>query len=154
MIELKKIIAAVDFGPHSEIVLKYAAELSKAFGAKVMLCHVIAKADALSHLPPTGEGYFPANYEELQRTAAEEAAQKAKSAAGLKDATLTIVAGTPFVEIVKLARSEKADLLIIGTHGRGAVAHALLGSVAEKVIRKAPCPVLTVREGEHEFIAP
>ena len=154
MIQLKKIVAAVDFSAHSDIVLKYAAEFSQAFGAKVVLCHVIAKADTLSQLPPTGEGYFPPNYEELQRQAAEKEAQRAIGAAGLKEASLTIVAGTPFVEIVKLARSENADLLIVGTHGRGAVAHALLGSVAEKVVRKAPCPVLTVREGEHEFVAP
>ena len=59
-----------------------------------------------------------------------------------------------FVEIIKAARSEDADLIVIGTHGRGAVAHMLLGSVAEKVVRKAPCPVLTVREGEHDFVLP
>jgi nucleotide-binding universal stress UspA family protein len=101
-----------------------------------------------------GEGYFPANYEELQRAAAEEAAQKAVQSAGLERAQIEIVAGNPYLEIVQLAHRENADLIIVGTHGRGPVAHMLLGSVAEKVVRKSPCPVLTVREGEHEFVMP
>ena len=108
----------------------------------------------VSQLPPTGESYFPPNYEELQRQVAQQESEKALRAAGLSGARTLIVAGTPFVEIVRTARAEGADLIIIGTHGRGAVAHALLGSVAEKVVRKAPCPVLTVRQGEHEFVAP
>ncbi len=62
--------------------------------------------------------------------------------------------GSPFFEIVRAAKREDADLVIVGTHGRGAIAHVLLGSVAEKVVRKAPCPVLTVREGVHDFVMP
>ena len=154
MIQLQKILAAVDFSAHTGIVLRYASELAKAFRAEVLLCHVIARADALSQLPPTGEGYFPANYEDLQRQVAQQESEKALRAAGISGARTAIVAGTPFVEIVQLARAEGTDLIIIGTHGRGAVAHALLGSVAEKVVRKAPCPVLTVRQGEHEFVTP
>ena len=53
--------------------------------------------------------------------------------------------GSPFVEIVRYARDERIDLIVLGTHGRGPIAHMLLGSVAERVVRKAPCPVLTVR---------
>jgi nucleotide-binding universal stress UspA family protein len=62
--------------------------------------------------------------------------------------------GSPFVEIVRYARDEKIDLIIMGTHGRGPIAHMLLGSVAERVVRKAPCPVLTVRQSQHEFVLP
>ncbi|MGE3317638.1 MAG: universal stress protein [Planctomycetaceae bacterium] len=154
MIRIQKILAAVDFSAHSDIVLRYAGELARACNAEVLVTHVIAKADALSQLPPVGEGYFPPNFEELQRDAAGKAAEKAIAAAGLTNARVAIAAGNPFVEIVQLARTENVDLIIVGTHGRGAVAHMLLGSVAEKVVRKAPCPVLTVREGEHEFIMP
>jgi nucleotide-binding universal stress UspA family protein len=68
--------------------------------------------------------------------------------------TLACQRGTPFVEIVRYARREVIDLIVMGTHGRGAIAHMLLGSVAERVIRKAPCPVLTVRPEEHEFVMP
>jgi nucleotide-binding universal stress UspA family protein len=154
MIRIQKILAAVDFSPHSDVVLRYAQELGRACSAETIVCHVVAKADMLSQLPPMGEGYFPANYEELQRAAAEEAAQKAIQSAGLERAQIEIVAGNPYLEIVQLAHRESVDLIIVGTHGRGAVAHMLLGSVAEKVVRKAPCPVLTVREGEHEFVMP
>jgi nucleotide-binding universal stress UspA family protein len=62
--------------------------------------------------------------------------------------------GGPYVEIVRCARDSSIDLIVMGTHGRGFVAHMLMGSVAEKVVRRAPCPVLTVRHPEHEFIMP
>ena len=58
------------------------------------------------------------------------------------------------MEIVRHAKAETADLIAMGTHGRGPVTHLLLGSVAEKVVRSAPCPVLTVRQPEHEFVLP
>lgn len=154
MIRIQKILAAVDFSAHSAVVLRYAGELARVFDAEVIVMHVIAKADALSQIPPVGEGYFPPNFEELQREAAQKAVDKAIAAAGLTRTRVEIVAGNPFLEIVQLADRENIDLIIIGTHGRGAVAHMLLGSVAEKVVRKAPCPVLTVREGEHEFVSP
>lgn len=154
MIRIQRILAAVDFSAHSDVVLRYAVELARVCSAETIVCHVIAKADALSQLPPVGEGYFPPNYEDLQREAATKEANKAITAAGLTGARVEIVAGNPFLEIVQLAKRENVDLIIVGTHGRGAVAHMLLGSVAEKVVRKAPCPVLTVREGEHEFVMP
>jgi nucleotide-binding universal stress UspA family protein len=62
--------------------------------------------------------------------------------------------GTPFYEIITCAKELEVDLIILGTHGRGPFAHMLMGSVAEKVVRKAPCPVLTVRHPEHEFVHP
>ena len=62
--------------------------------------------------------------------------------------------GSPSMEIAGYAQSEKIDLIIMGTHGRSPMAHLLMGSVAEKVVRKAPCPVLIVRHPEHEFVVP
>jgi nucleotide-binding universal stress UspA family protein len=62
--------------------------------------------------------------------------------------------GTPFYEIVRYAREMKIDLIVMGTHGHTGLVHVLLGSVTEKVVRKAPCPVLTVRHPEHEFVHP
>ena len=58
------------------------------------------------------------------------------------------------MEIIRYARREKIDLIVLGTHGRGAFSHALMGSVAEKVVRKAPCPVLTIRHPEQQFVMP
>ena len=62
--------------------------------------------------------------------------------------------GGPYVEIVRCAQESDIDLIVMGTHGRGFVAHILIGSVAEKVVRRSPCPVLTVRHPEHEFVLP
>ena len=62
--------------------------------------------------------------------------------------------GSPFLEIVRYAKDKNIDLIVLGTHGRSGLSHVLLGSVAERVVRKAPCPVLTVRHPEHEFVMP
>ncbi|MCH7527423.1 MAG: universal stress protein, partial [Planctomycetes bacterium] len=74
---------------------------------------------------------------------------------GLKFVPVTkVVRGRPYAEIVQYALENTIDLVVVATHGRGGIAHALMGSTAEKVVRKAPCPVLTVRRTEHEFVAP
>jgi len=73
--------------------------------------------------------------------------------AGLKVQT-AVREGAPFYEIVRFARELDVDLIVMGTHGHRGLAHVLLGSVTEKVVRKAPCPVLTVRHPEHEFVHP
>lgn len=154
MIQLKKVLVAVDFSEHSQVALNYAAEFAKAFDAEVLVCNVVEATDMLSQLPPGGEGYFPPNIAELRKTRAEEECEKLLSESGIAKGRVVIATGSPFVELVRLARAEGVDLTIVGTHGRGAVAHMLLGSVAEKVVRKSPCPVLTVHSGEHEFVMP
>jgi len=154
MIAIQKILVADDFSEHSDVALQYATEFHRAFEAEVLLCHVVEGATVLSHVPPGGEGYFPPNLTELQEKSAREQLEKRLSASGITNGSIHIPVGTAFVEIVQLARKEEVDLIIIGTHGRGAIAHMLLGSVAEKVVRKAPCPVLTVHKGEHEFVMP
>jgi nucleotide-binding universal stress UspA family protein len=71
-----------------------------------------------------------------------------------KRVTRSVIRGTPFVEIVRYAREQNVDLIVMGTHGRTGLEHALIGSVTEKVVRKAPCPVLTVRPEGHQFVMP
>lgn len=154
MITLKKIMVATDFSAHSEVAIRYAAEFANAFGGEVVLVSVVEEPTLMAELPPMGEAYFPPNLTELQKESAEQECEKQLKHAGLEGSKVVISVGTPFVEIVKIARDEDVDLLIIGTHGRGAIAHMLLGSVAERIVRKSPCPVLTVRSGEHEFVQP
>ncbi len=154
MINLKRILVATDFSDHAAVAVKYAAALAEAFEAEVILTHVVEAPDLISQIPPTGEGYFPPNFQEQHRQAAEAECQKILSNSGVANGRVLTVEGSPFYEIVRAAKSEDADLVIVGTHGRGAIAHVLLGSVAEKVVRKAPCPVLAVREGEHDFVMP
>ena len=154
MLAMQRILVATDFSPHSEVALQYAAELAKAFDAEVLICHVVEGGNILSDLPPGGEAYFPPNLVRIQIERAEKECRRLLETSGIARGEAVVGAGNPFYEIVRLARERDADLIIVGTHGRGAVAHVLLGSVAERVVRKAPCPVLTVRKGEHEFIMP
>ena len=65
-----------------------------------------------------------------------------------------VAEGLPFTEILRVAREKDIDLIVMGTHGHTGLAHVFLGSVADKVVRRAPCPVLTVRHPEHEFVHP
>jgi nucleotide-binding universal stress UspA family protein len=154
MIKFDKVLVASDFSEHSRVALTYGAEISKAFDAEVLLLHVVERPDLLSQLPPGGEGYFPPNLSEQQSQLAEQESQRWLADSQIKRGRILSASGTPFVEIVRCARDENVDLIVVGTHGRGPIAHIMLGSVAEKVVRHAPCPVLTVREGEHEFVLP
>ncbi|MFN0196892.1 MAG: universal stress protein [Planctomycetaceae bacterium] len=153
-IQLKKILVATDFSEHAGLAVRYAVELGKQFSSQVVICHVVPYPDLLSQLPPTSEAYIPANLHEMHVKNAEEQGSKILAEFVGIEATFLIRSGSPFVEIVTLAKESDIDLLIIGTHGRGAVAHMLLGSVAERVVRKAPCPVLTIRNGQHNFVHP
>jgi nucleotide-binding universal stress UspA family protein len=89
----------------------------------------------------------PAAQEELDRLEVPGAEQ-------VRQVVREVQSGPPFVEIVRYAKEHDVDLIVMGTHGRTGIAHALIGSVAEKVVRKAPCPVLTVRPEGHQFVMP
>lgn len=152
MITIKHILLPVDFSDASLLATQYALDLARRFGAKVHLLHVIE--DPLVYVPMFDSSPMPSKQE------FEQAAQTmldnwilAADAAGL-DIERRWVHGKPFVGIVQYAREHDADLIVVGTHGRGFAAHLLLGSVAEKVVRKAPCPVLTVRPEGHQFVHP
>ena len=103
-----------------------------------------------------GVTYLPPNYfEEMEKMAAERLEEVIPRADRDKlSVTLVMRKGNPFLEVVRYARDQKMDLIVLGTHGRGAIAHVLMGSVAEKVVRKASCAVLTVRHPQHEFVMP
>jgi nucleotide-binding universal stress UspA family protein len=156
MIGLKQVVVATDFGEAAQAALDYGREFARTFGAKLVLLHVV---DNVLMRPYAAEGYV-ATYPELQREI-ESAAQKQLDATLDEDDRRTLNAeaivlksNNPAAAIVNYARDTDVDIVIMGTHGRGAVAHMLMGSVAERVVRTAPCPVLTVRHPEHEFIRP
>jgi universal stress protein A len=149
---IKSILVPVDFSDCSRKALQYAIPLAAQHQAAITLLYVIGTASY-----NTGE-YSEVNYAVLEaemRTASEE-----KLAAFAKDelpeqiaATTLVRSGSAGAEIIALAKSMPADLIVISTHGRSGLKHIFLGSVAEDVVRRAPCPVLVVREREHEFIA-
>lgn len=152
MIELKNILLPTDFSEPSLAATNYALELARRFEAKLHLLHVIE--DPVVYLPmfesfplPSKEEFEQYAEVRLQNWILPEDAEGMEIARSWRH-------GRPHVESIRFAAEESMDLIVIGTHGRNAAAHLLLGSVAEKVVRKAPCPVLTVRPEEHEFVHP
>ena len=154
-IVLKHILVPTDFSEPSKVALRYALALADRFGACIHLLHAIQSP---FEQPWAAEIYAVsmADFEQAARRESDkEMASMLDEAERLKYcACLVTETGPPFLAIVTYAQRENIDLIVMGTHGRGAIAHLLIGSVAENVVRKAPCPVLTVRHPEHEFITP
>jgi universal stress protein A len=155
MIDLRRILVPTDFSKHSHNALTYAVAFADKFGAELHLLHVVQ--DLALFIPDNVVGSPPVTPPVDQLTAAvREALQRLIRDNGLERFRVCpeVREGTPFYEIIRCAREKDVDLIVMGTHGRSGLAHVLLGSVSEKVVRKAPCPVLTVRHPEHEFIHP
>ncbi len=148
-----RILLATDFSEPSACASELAVLMAKTFGATLDVLHVLeseilAVSDGLTYLPPN---YF----EEIEKRAAEQLEAVIPRADRDKlSVNLVMRKGSPFLEIIRYARDQKMDLIVLGTHGRGALTHALMGNVAEKVVRKAPCPVLTIRHPKQEFVMP
>ena len=150
---IHRIVVASDFSEDAANALAYAQELARKFDSELIVVHVNETLTAFYGGPEFGAGYSPPLIEAAARFAEE---QKAASRRELSEtlerlgregfkARGIIRSGAPFYEIVETAKAENADLIVMGTHGRSGIAHLLIGSVAERVVRKAECPVLTVR---------
>lgn len=154
MIRMKRILAATDFSEFGSLAVRYACELATAFSAELHLIHVVVPP--MANYSEFGLGY--AGLVEFEEDLVKQGVQQLKELPGKGFEQLVVVrevrTGQPFQEIIKYARGSKIDMIVTGTHGRGAIAHMLLGNTAEKVVRTAPCPVLTVREGQHQFVMP
>jgi nucleotide-binding universal stress UspA family protein len=156
MIALKNVLVATDFGEASEVALRYGQTLAKHFGAHLHVLHVAQNA----YFNAIGSDAYVAMSPGLQDEI--EAAARQRLGELLLDSDKSGPATTPVVEtssspvftILDYAKRNRVDLIVMGTHGRGPMAHLLMGSVAERVVRLAPCPVLTVRDPEHEFVLP
>ena len=144
-----RILVPTDFSEASRQAVRYATAFAQPCGSEVTLVHVIEPAP----YPEFGYAHIPAKEAGLKRAASEklDAESQELARAGVK-ASAVIRTGSAFHEIAEQAREQTNDLIVIATHGRGAIAHALLGSTAERVVRHAPCPVLVVREREREFV--
>jgi nucleotide-binding universal stress UspA family protein len=157
MITLKSILLPTDFSEPSAVAVRYAKALTETFRATLHVLHVVEET-ALVYPLFGHEGAYPSMpilREDLEKDARARLEKILTS--GEREqwlAQLVVRIGSPFVEIVRYAKNENIDLIVMGTHGRGPIAHMLMGSVAERVVRKAPCPVLTVRHPEHEFVLP
>jgi nucleotide-binding universal stress UspA family protein len=155
MIVLKSILVATDFSEPSEAALAYGRELARNFGAQLTVLHVAGNIGAFGG----GDGVVIID-PELQSEIEAGARQQLDSLISdedreqLRAKTVLLVSNAPSQTVTAYAKEANVDLIVMGTHGRGAVAHLLMGSVAERVVRTAPCPVLTVRHPEHEFVLP
>jgi universal stress protein A len=143
MVTLKKILCPVDHSECSYLALKYAISLALKDEAKLYLMHVID-----SRLYDT-EMYklSPYKLNEIDESKIRTDLMKSlpEGTTDVLEVETIVVKGVPFNEIINAATEISVDLIVIGTHGRTGISHVMLGSVAEKVVRKAPCPVLTVR---------
>lgn len=155
MLHLEQILVPTDFSEHSNHALRYAAGLARQFGAKLLLLHVVSSEalDSISkaHVPPYSVDKV---YEDLTLEIREQyGKQVAPEVRRVVEAETLVLPGVPFLEIIRAARVKGADLIVMATHGRAGLSHALIGSVTEKVVRKAPCPVLSIRPVGVEAVA-
>ncbi|MBM2833047.1 MAG: hypothetical protein HW406_208 [Candidatus Brocadiaceae bacterium] len=143
MVTLKKILCPVDHSECSYLALKYAISLALKDEAKLYLMHVID-----SRLYDTEMYKFsPYKLNEIDESKIRTDLMKSlpEGTTDVLEVETIVVKGVPFNEIINAATEISVDLIVIGTHGRTGIPHVMLGSVAEKVVRTAPCPVLTVR---------
>ncbi|HEX8027620.1 MAG TPA: universal stress protein [Vicinamibacterales bacterium] len=154
MVTLKNILVATDFSEPSGVALNYGRDLARSYNARLHVIHVVE--DILMRYSPEIAYAVPQMQKDLEETASRDL--KALITDDDRNTLMVepvILTGLNMAEsIVSYAKDHAIDLIIAGTHGRGAVKHFLMGSVAERVVRFAPCPVLTVREHERDFIGP
>jgi nucleotide-binding universal stress UspA family protein len=154
MIHLRQVLVPTDFSKCSSSALNYGAAFAEKFGASLTILHVVQNVTIvlpeLGNIPPAGPPI------DLMTTASQEALDHliAERGLGRFQAKAVVRTGAAHQEIVELARDSEIDLIVMGTHGHTGLVHVLMGSVTEKVVRLAPCPVLTVRYPEHEFVRP
>ncbi|MDR3625519.1 MAG: universal stress protein [Ignavibacteriaceae bacterium] len=144
--EIKKILVPIDFSDYSKRALKYAVNFAKKFNAQLFLIYVV---EPIIYPPDFSMGQIaiPSVDLEMDKRAFEELNKLAEKEIPAELIANTIVkTGKPFIEIIETASEENIDIVIIATHGHTGMEHILFGSTAEKVVRKAPCPVLILRE--------
>jgi universal stress protein A len=155
MILMNAVLVATDFGETSDAALIYGRNLARTFGARLYVLHVAEDVSATA-----GQELFAGDLSALRADVVQTATTELY--ASLSDNDLTMLQATPMVRlssnpanaIIEYAKEIHVDIIVVGTHGRGPMSHLLMGSVAEHVVRHAPCPVLVVRPNEHEFVVP
>jgi nucleotide-binding universal stress UspA family protein len=143
-VRFQRILVPTDFSPESDRALEYGVTLVEKFGASIHVLHVL---EAFAGAEPLVWQFE--NRRVVEEKVEEQAWIEIHNLLSTDEqkrlrATLAVEWGTPFAEIVRYAREKKIDCIAMGTHGRGRVEHLLVGSVTENVVRRAPCPVLTV----------
>jgi len=153
MIAMKRVLVATDFSEFSDAALKYGLNLAKTFGASLHLLHVVTAPlpDPVRNCPTGVMGEMRDFEANARKRLASLVSPEELTASRVVAAA---ICGDPSDEIVRYAVGNDVDLIVCGTHGLRGWNRLMMGSVAEKLVRKAPCPVLTVHHPEHEFVLP
>lgn len=153
MLNLKHILHPTDFSDASNNALKYACALASQFDAEL---HIINVLPDPASVMPTVAGFMPTDYYQQQtQYANEELASLPEEVVSYSGSvTRNVCEGMPFVQIIRYARENSIDMIVMGTHGYSGLKHMIMGSVAENVVRKAPCAVLTVHPEDYKFTMP
>ena len=144
MIQVQRILVPLDFSRHADFVLEWAAHLAKEHSSRLLLLHAY-------HLPVEFQqlegAYLPQDFWASVKAEAEQNLQRYAEPLRAQGLAVDVIVreGYPATVIEDEAASQKADMIVIGTRGRSGLKHLLLGSIAERVVQKAPCPVLTVK---------
>ncbi len=156
MVTLKNVLVATDFSDASQAALLYGREFGARFGATLHVVHVAPNV-LVGNL--AADNYF-ASAPQIQQEIEDDARRQLHQALVDTDrsgpAAIPVVLrdSSPAMALVEYAKTHDIDMIVMGTHGRGPLAHLVMGSVAERVVRLAPCPVLTVRHPERDFVHP
>ena len=154
IIKLENILCTTDFSEYSYHALRYAIILAEQFKAKIHLLHILPVIP-FSHVPYHYHDDILIIEEKAEKSAKEELEKvcQDKIPPSIVSKWELIKDDNPFTGITGYAKENKIDLIVIATHGYGGIKHTLFGSTAERVVRKSPCPVLTIKHPEHEFVS-
>jgi nucleotide-binding universal stress UspA family protein len=139
MLPIRTVVFATDFSKHSEYVFPLACALARDYGARLVLVHVVPRPVVIY-----GEGVIPVNPAEEREVAREKLEGLARAAYGI-EVEQHLTEGDAAKEILEAAKAVNAEMIVMATHGWTGLMRLLMGSVAEQVLRRAPCPVLTIR---------
>lgn len=147
MIDLKKILVPIDFSENNNCAVEYGCELAKQFDAEIHFVHVVYNMGMYS----SDVAMIAADtIEEDVAAAKKELAKVPGGAYESLNIKRGVERGAPYRGVINYAKSHEIDLIVISTHGRTGLMHLLMGSVAENIVREAPCPVLTIRPKKHQ----
>ena len=151
MSRMERILLPADFSEYSASAIPYACALAEEYDAELHVLHVLEKVPTV---PYFGMGLATPGFEEESEQHAWNLLEQILPADWPRrgDAIKVVKHGSPFLETIRYVKEAEIDLIVITTHGRTGLAQALLGSQAEKLVRKCPCPVLTVRPTGHQFV--
>jgi nucleotide-binding universal stress UspA family protein len=161
--KLTRILAATDFSKFSGFALEWAAYMATCMKAELVLLHIVPEEEGkvikevmaeggIARIPMgVREDVIEGRKKQCQEQLNMVLSREIKNSLKIEE---IIKVGVPFLEIIKTAREKEVDLIVLGTHGRTGLAHVLIGSVAEKVVHHAHCPVLTIKHPQYKFIAP